>query len=806
MKTRRPPIWVAVAYASLAVLSGCGGAASRFNSHMSRGQQYYATGDYTHAGIEFRNAMQIDPKNVVALKMTAHNAEKLGRLREAAGLYQAAIDIAPDDADARADLGRLFVFGLAPDRALATVDPALIKHPDHSGLLTARAAAYLQQGRVDDARKDADAALRAKPDDESAISLRAAVYQSQGDLAGAAKIVTAGLEKLPNSAELREILVNLSFAAGDAAKGETQLKELVAMKPADMRLRKQLALYYAGARRLDDAQHVLEDAVKVSGGDDAKSALAEFVASERDVQKGKQIMRGYVSAAPDNLHLRILLAELLERHGAAKDARDVYVDIIKVDEKAPEALVARDRIALAAFADGKEDEARRLIAQVLEKSPRDNDALLLRARIALAHDDPGAAIVDLRSVLKDQPTFAPALQLLAESHLANAQPELAEQALRSFLEVEPKNASARNDLARVLVSLQKSDQAIQLLESAVRADPQNPDTRVYLIRTLLASKEFARARKAAADLQTLAPKAPIGFYLAAMAEEGAQQPQAAMSQLEQARALEPGAIQVLTEIVRLQLSAKKGEAAVQVVQNALDHDIDAKDTTAVAAAENLQGEVYLAMRQPAKAIAAFEKAAQHAPGWVPPKRNLAAAKLGSGDVIGATDAYQAAVAAAPTDPGLVTEYAVLLERQGRVDEAIKQYDTVLARKPRQSSIANNLAMLLVTYKHDQGSLDRARDLTAALTNSQDGTYLDTAGWVYFKRGDYSQALPVLERAVQHAPTSKEVRYHLAMAEMQAGLNARARSNLEAALAAGSEAYPWANEARTALASLKQKTG
>src|SRR6187399_3202047 len=110
MKMSRPPIWVAVAYASLAVLSGCGGAASRFNSHMSRGQQYYATGDYTHAGIEFRNAMQIDPKNVVALKMTAHNAEKLGRLREAAGLYQAAIDLAPDDADARADLGRLFVF------------------------------------------------------------------------------------------------------------------------------------------------------------------------------------------------------------------------------------------------------------------------------------------------------------------------------------------------------------------------------------------------------------------------------------------------------------------------------------------------------------------------------------------------------------------------------------------------------------------------------------------------------------------------------------------------------------------------
>jgi Tfp pilus assembly protein PilF len=64
---------------------------------------------------------------------------------------------------------------------------------------------------------------------------------------------------------------------------------------------------------------------------------------------------------------------------------------------------------------------------------------------------------------------------------------------------------------------------------------------------------------------------------------------------------------------------------------------------------------------------------------------------------------------------------------------------------------------------------------------------------------------VLERAAQQSPNAKEIRYHLGMAELHAGRNERARSDLEAAVANGDK-YPWSQDAREVLASLKTPAG
>jgi len=113
-------------------------------------------------------------------------------------------------------------------------------------------------------------------------------------------------------------------------------------------------------------------------------------------------------------------------------------------------------------------------------------------------------------------------------------------------------------------------------------------------------------------------------------------------------------------------------------------------------------------------------------------------------------------------------------------------------------------MLLVSYKHDEPSLDRARDLTAGFMASSDSTFLDTNGWVHFKRSEYAEAVPVLRRAVERAPDSKQIRFHLGMAELRAGQTERARDDLEAAVS-GTATFSGSDEARTALAALKQRT-
>ena len=193
-----------------------------------------------------------------------------------------------------------------------------------------------------------------------------------------------------------------------------------------------------------------------------------------------------------------------------------------------------------------------------------------------------------------------------------------------------------------------------------------------------------------------------------------------------------------------------------------------------------------------------------APRWSVAYRGLATAKQAANDPAGSVAAYEAGVSATG-DPALIMQLAALYERAGRTDDAIHQYESLHERKPRLDLAANNLAMLLVTYRKDKESLGRARTLTESFADSNVGSLLDTSGWVRFKNGENADALALLERAVGRDPGSPVFRFHLAMAQIEAGEHDKARDNLEAALKDGGK-FTGSDEARAALESLNRRAG
>src|ERR1700734_2081458 len=100
-----------------AVGTGCGGAHSRYLSYMDRGTQYFAQGNLDKPGSGLRNALQILPKSPEALYLSGQIAERRGNFRSAVGLYQGALDAAPDNLPACASLARMYVMGGVPERA-----------------------------------------------------------------------------------------------------------------------------------------------------------------------------------------------------------------------------------------------------------------------------------------------------------------------------------------------------------------------------------------------------------------------------------------------------------------------------------------------------------------------------------------------------------------------------------------------------------------------------------------------------------------------------------------------------------------
>src|ERR1700722_1381992 len=105
----------------LVALPGGGGSHPRYQSYMERGKQYFAAGNLAKASIEFRNALQIEPKSGDADYFNGQGAERRGELRDAIDFYQAAIDVQPKDNRARASLAKVFVLAGLTQRALEVI-------------------------------------------------------------------------------------------------------------------------------------------------------------------------------------------------------------------------------------------------------------------------------------------------------------------------------------------------------------------------------------------------------------------------------------------------------------------------------------------------------------------------------------------------------------------------------------------------------------------------------------------------------------------------------------------------------------
>ena len=789
----------AIVIASLALLGlgGCGGAEARLASYLERGDQYFAVRNFEKARVEFSNALQIDPKNADARYMSGRVAEKLNNPREAVGQYQAAIDSNPNHIESRAALGRLFLFGGLPERAAEIIEPGLASAPDSASLLTVRGAAKAQKGDTQGAFADAEAALRAGPADEYALALLASLYRQNRQNDKAIEVVRTGLEKLPDNVDLRVVLADLELQQNHPEAAEEQLRKTVELQPGVVSHWQRLARFYLLTRNNDAAEQAMRNGIEALPDSlDAKLALVEFLAVQRGAGDAEKQMQEFIAADESNDDLKLALGRFHEGRKNNDRAEVVYREVISHAGERPQGLAARNRIAALRVQANDVPGAEQLIAEVLKENPRDNDALILRANLALGRNDAPGAIADLRSVLRDQPNAVPVMRALARAHQMNNESALAEETLRTASEANPRDATTRLDVASLLVQSGRLEQARPLLEKLVTDAPDNLQAIEGLFRVQAGLKDLAAARATAAGLQRVRPDLAIGFYFSGLVDESERKMEVAGAAYDKALEIQPDGAEPLAAAVRVDIARKRPERALERL------DAVIRQFPGNVVARNLKGELLASQKRFDDAAASFAEAIARAPQWWVPYRGLALSHLGSRDTEGAVAALSQGVEKTQGAPGLASDLAALYERLGRLDEAIKVYEGLVARNPGSAPASNNLAMLLASYKSDTASLDRALQLAEKLAGSLEPTFVNTRGWVRYKRGEYQQALPLLQQAVDTAPDSPLMRYHLGMAQLRLGDRDAARRNLEVAVAASSP-FAGLDEARSALAEVKR---
>jgi Flp pilus assembly protein TadD len=126
---------------------------------------------------------------------------------------------------------------------------------------------------------------------------------------------------------------------------------------------------------------------------------------------------------------------------------------------------------------------------------------------------------------------------------------------------------------------------------------------------------------------------------------------------------------------------------------------------------------------------------------------------------------------------------VILQTQGRLDEAKRKYEDALGIDSRATVAANNLAWILAESGDD---LNRALELakTATASSPDAPEILDTLGWVYYKKDQPELAIPIFRRAIAKAANNPNYHYHLGLAQLKLGDKTNGRLELQRALTLG----------------------
>ena len=166
---------------------------------------------------------------------------------------------------------------------------------------------------------------------------------------------------------------------------------------------------------------------------------------------------------------------------------------------------------------------------------------------------------------------------------------------------------------------------------------------------------------------------------------------------------------------------------------------------------------------PAEAVAALEETLE---GPIPSEaqrlriyRVLAYVHERDDDLSGAIAALERALPLSPDDASLLFDIGVLYDKNGDAETSMEHMRRAVELDPENARALNYLAYTLAERGED---LDEAEALVqrALSIEPNDGYYVDSLGWVYFKTGRFEDAARELERAHALVPEDPIITEHL----------------------------------------------
>lgn len=758
----------ALAICLLAMLTAC--AEEDPQQFIQEGKALFEKGDLEGARVQFKNALQANPKLAEAYYGMALLDEKKPDYVVLRKDLQEVVVLDPSHYDAQVKLG----FLLAEQKDKAREQLAIVKKLDAENINTILLEAKIlyAEGSKAEALQQLDRVLAKDATNTDAVWLQASIFQAQKRYDDALIVLNAAIEAHPDNLGLGllKVLVHKEQKQFDDVLRDYE--ELIAKHPEDKKLRNDKALTLAKIGKLDEAEQALRDAVSNDPADvGLKLTLINFIET-RDAAKAETVLKDFIAAAPGDIKLKTRLAGFYIGHKQNADAEKILKEVVVADPTGKDGLTAKVRLAELAWAQNDKVSAETLVEDVIKVDAGNSSALLFRASIRLTRQDIDGAISDLRIVLRDQPNSDQAMVMMGQAYAKKGESEVAESHWRKALEANPASVPAIAPLTAALLKRGDAARAEELLVKSLNADPNSPSVLELLIKVRASQKNWAGADAAVQELKKQPQTAVTAQLLEGMLAASQGQHMQAIQIYKDILAQRPSTAEVLVAMARSYEAMGKRSEYFSFLKAFIQ-----KNPSNIAA-HNALGVAYVAEKKWTDAGKALQEALTQEPKAIDSYKLLAGVFIQQGKAADVPELYRKGLAVSPDNSVLMLELAKFYDGSKDYPAAIAAYDNLLQKYPTNDEAANNLAYLLVEFGTAPDRFERAVALTERFKDASNPYFLDTYGWTLFKAGKAAAAVDVLKKVVAAVPDNAEFKYHLGEAYYAAGDKNAAKLELE----------------------------
>jgi tetratricopeptide (TPR) repeat protein len=717
----------------LCVLSGC----SSYHRDLQRGEQLELAGDYAGALAVYDRAVPKIPADQPALRgqgflRLGECLLRLGRMTDAFNAFHQALELDPSNLEAHRRVAELLIAGGLPDRAIEHANFILSKDATSASAFTLLGTAAVALGDSATAEKQYRAALKADPK-MSKVAIALAELLGQQERVNDARVVL-----------LTATAASPSDPSPWLALGRLEEQEGLPV-PAE-------AAYRA--------------ALKAKDTPDTSARLSQFLQRTGRIDEARKVLALADESRPSHPPA---LADLQLNLGHAREALALYGRRLSALLGPKEDLAARKQILVRMIESQLEDggnleHARMLLRQsddVVDDVTRD----LLEAEIALASNDVASAErLSARALTAGAPTaaawFVRGLVLDRTGH-----PVEARSMWGQALALDPEHLPSLAMMARTNLEAGESVEAEPYIVTVVRAEPANLKALLLYGRILLAQGRIDAAESIATRAAAVAPTRPEPMVLMGDLAVRRNQLASALVHFQKAVTVSPDDPAALDGLLRVYRAGNFTRPMLRKLEAI------AEAPPLSATLYEIAGRLYAENGWKKDAMRALSRAVE-----IDSRRTSAVLALSgvysdTGDLRSAAEIATRSGSLSRISPATTSLVAALAaEQRDATAESERSYEAAVAHGDRSGVAANNLAWL---YAVNRKKLDRALELALSARSRQpdDPAVLDTLGFVYLRRGDYSAAVITLQAAAARsgADLLPIIHSHLEEARSRAGL-------------------------------------